>query len=223
MSGRPFAPLPLCYTAPSQETRLLSMLVLGLSLGLGAGVSPGPMLVLVIRSSLERGFRAGLRVALAPLASDAPIVLICLLVVSRLPASFLATLAVLGGLFLVYLGAETALKARHAKTPGQEPAPDSGDFFRAVTANLLNPHPWLFWATVGAPLIVEAWLRNPAEAAAFAVGFYGFLVGSKIGIAWLIAQSRGRLTGGWYRVILMLCGVLLAVVGIILLYGALHS
>ena len=199
---------------------MLSMLLYGFTLGLGAGVSPGPMLVLVIRSSLERGFQAGLRVAFAPLASDAPIILICLLVVSRLPAVFLAWLAVAGGLFVIYLGAETALKARHARTPGQDGTPVSADFLRAVTANLLNPHPWLFWATVGAPLMVKAWKSNPLDAAAFGLGFYGLLVGSKIGIAWLIAQSRGRLTAGWYRLILLLCGLLLAGVGVVLLYGA---
>jgi len=198
------------------------MLLYGLTLGLGAGVSPGPMLVLVIRSSLERGFQAGLRVALAPLASDAPIILVCLLVVSRLPAGFMTWLAIAGGLFVIYLGAETVLKARHATVPGEGPSPVSADFIRAVTANLLNPHPWLFWATVGAPLLVKAWDRNPAEPVAFGVGFYGLLVGSKIGIAWLAAQSRNRLTAGWYRLILLLCGLLLAGVGIVLLYGALH-
>lgn len=199
------------------------MLLYGLTLGLGAGVSPGPMLVLVIRSSLERGFRAGLRVALAPLASDAPIILICLLVVSRLRPVFLTWLAIAGGLFVIYLGAETALRARHARAPGQDGAPVSADFLRAVTANLLNPHPWLFWATVGAPLMVKAWKSNPLDAAAFGLGFYGLLVGSKIGIAWLIAQSRDRLTAGWYRLILLLCGILLAAVGIVLLHGAIAS
>jgi threonine/homoserine/homoserine lactone efflux protein len=181
------------------------------------------MLVLVIRSSLERGFRAGLRVALAPLASDAPIILICLLVVSNLPARFLTWVAVAGGLFVIYLGAETVLKARHAETPGPDSTEVSADFVRAVAANVLNPHPWLFWATVGAPLLVKAWNTNRLDALAFGLGFYGLLVGSKIGIAWLIARSRGRLTAGWYRLILLLCGFLLAGVGIALLYGAAGS
>lgn len=199
------------------------MLVFGLTLGLGAGVSPGPMLVLVIRSSLECGFRAGFRVALAPLASDTPIILVCLLVVSHLPAVFLTTLAVLGGLFVIYLGAETAFKARAASAPGQSTAPVSADFARAVTANLLNPQPWIFWATVGAPLIVKTWHHNPVEAMMFGLGFYGLLIGSKISIAWLVAQSRGRLTADWYRLILLVCGLLLAGVGVALLYGAVHS
>jgi len=178
------------------------------------------MLVLVIRSSLERGFRAGLRVALAPLASDAPIILLCLLVVSRLPSAFMTWLGVGGGIFVIYLGIETALKARHAKTPGQNSSALSGDFLRAVSANLLNPHPWLFWATVGAPLMVKAWSVRPIQAVAFGAGFYGLLVGSKIGIAWLVARSRDRLTAGWYRLILLICGLLLAGVGVALLYEA---
>jgi threonine/homoserine/homoserine lactone efflux protein len=202
---------------------LLSMLLYGLTLGLGAGVSPGPMLVLVIRSSLEGGFRAGFRVALAPLASDAPVILVCLLIVSRLQDNFLTWLGTAGGLFVVYLGAETALKARHAGALGQNGTPVSADFVRAVTANLLNPHPWLFWTTVGAPLIVRAWKSNPLEAVVFGLGFYGLLVGSKIGIAWLTAQSRGRLTAHRYKLILLLCGLLLAGVGIVLLYGAIGS
>jgi len=199
------------------------MLLYGVTLGLGAGVSPGPMLVLVIRSSLESGFQAGLRVALAPLASDAPVILLCLMVVSRLPSAFMTGLTIVGGLFVIYLGAETALKARHAATPGQDRTEASADFLRAVTANLLNPHPWLFWATVGAPLTVKAWSTSPLEALAFGIGFYGLLVGSKIGIAWLVARSRGRLTAGWYKLILLICGLLLAGVGVALLCDAIRS
>ena len=75
--------------AVSAEDRLVANLLLGITLGFGAGVSPGPMLVLVITSSLEKGFRAGLRVALAPLASDAPIILISLLVLPALSADWL--------------------------------------------------------------------------------------------------------------------------------------
>jgi len=46
---------------------------MGLGLGLAAGASPGPLLTLVVSSTLARGFGAGLRVALAPVLTDAPI------------------------------------------------------------------------------------------------------------------------------------------------------
>jgi threonine/homoserine/homoserine lactone efflux protein len=48
--------------------------LLGLSLGLGAGLAPGPLLALVIRSTLQDGAAAGVRVAFSPLVTDVPII-----------------------------------------------------------------------------------------------------------------------------------------------------
>ena len=51
---------------------MVEALALGLSLGLGAGLAPGPLLALVIRSTLQDGGAAGIRVALSPLADRRP-------------------------------------------------------------------------------------------------------------------------------------------------------
>ena len=59
--------------------------LLGFSLGLSAGLAPGPLLALVIQRSLHGGLTSGLRVALAPLITDLPIVILALLLVGRLP------------------------------------------------------------------------------------------------------------------------------------------
>ena len=88
--------------------------LLGLSLGFSAGLSPGPLLSLVIRTSLERGFWAGARVALAPLVTDAPIIALCLLMVNSLPSSVAALLGLVGGGFVIYLGLEGIKAARQA-------------------------------------------------------------------------------------------------------------
>ncbi len=79
-------------------------LLLGLSLGLGAGLSPGPLLTLVITATLERGFGAGLRVALAPFITDLPIILATLLFLNSLPEVAVVGLTLAGGLFVLYLG-----------------------------------------------------------------------------------------------------------------------
>ena len=55
---------------------------IGIGLGLAAGISPGPLLTLVISTTLERGFRAGTRIAIAPLITDAPIIVVTLLILS---------------------------------------------------------------------------------------------------------------------------------------------
>ena len=65
-------------------------LAIGVVLGLAAGVAPGPLLALVIGAALERGFQAGARVAAAPLLSDAPIVVLSVLVLEGLPDTLVA-------------------------------------------------------------------------------------------------------------------------------------
>ena len=83
----------------------------------------------------------------------------------------------------------------------------------------MNPHPWLFWLTVGAPILVTAWADNPATAVAFLVGFYGLMVSTKIGMAWVASHGR-RLAGTvWYRRLLIASGLLLIVMGALLLLG----
>ena len=90
-------------------------LLLGIALGLGAGISPGPLLGLVLTSTLRRGFGAGVRVALAPLLTDAPIVLLSVFVLESLPAMAVRALGVAGGGYVVYLGAGTLRGARTAE------------------------------------------------------------------------------------------------------------
>lgn len=58
---------------------------LGLSMGLSAGISPGPLLALVITASLRSGLKGGLLVALAPLITDAPIIILSVVLANRLP------------------------------------------------------------------------------------------------------------------------------------------
>ena len=57
-------------------TASLAFLLTGALLGLSGGLAPGPLLTLVANETLRHGARAGIGVALAPLLTDLPIVLI---------------------------------------------------------------------------------------------------------------------------------------------------
>ncbi len=198
---------------------MFAALLLGLSYGFAAGVSPGPMLGLVITQTLQRGWRAGNLVALAPLFSDLPIVVLAVLVVGQLPPAALGWLGIVGGLFVIYLGVESIRSTPDAASLGvagaqsQSPARVLG---RAVATNLLNPHPYLFWATVGAQLIVRTLAGGVASMLLFLLGFYALLVGSKLLVALLVSRSRGWLGGRGYRRVLIGSGLLLAALGALL-------
>lgn len=186
---------------------MFSLLLAGLVLGLPAGFAPGPMLTLVLTQTLKHGPREGFKVALAPLLSDAPIVAASLWLTAAISNTGAAVgiVALAGALFVVYLGVEclrtTGLDAR-TDAPARSLA-------KAVAVNLLNPHPYLFWFSVGAPLLLKGWREGPAAAALFLTGFYVCLVGSKLLIAALVGRGRRLLTGRVYVWIMRSLGVAL--------------
>ncbi|MBP7964453.1 MAG: LysE family transporter [Caldilineaceae bacterium] len=192
-------------------------LFLGLSLGFGAGISPGPLLTLVVTTTLERGFGAGLRVALAPILTDVPIVALVLLTLNILPPWALTALSVGGGLFVIYLGIETLRSAPTAILSVQTDRPGRQDLLRGALVNLLSPHPWLFWIGVGGPLLLSAWGHSLWHGMAFLLGFYGLLIGSKIALAWAVGRGRTRLTPRWYRRLLYIGGGILIGMGVLLI------
>jgi threonine/homoserine/homoserine lactone efflux protein len=85
-------------------------------------------------------------------------------------------------------------------------------------ANALNPHPYLFWATIGGPALVSGWRISPWYALAFLVPFYALLVGSKMLVAWLVSRQVGGLSMAWYRRLLVGCGLLMLGMGILLIW-----
>lgn len=191
-------------------------LAIGVVLGLAAGMAPGPLLALVLGATLERGFAAGARVAAAPLLSDAPVVVLSVLVLDELPDRVVAACSIAGGAFVAFLGVQ---ELRSAGTPPGAPAPGAGrrDVARAALVNLLNPHPWLFWLGAGGPLLLRAGERATWAAAAFLIGFYGLLVGTKVALAGAAAVGRRRLLAGrGYAIALRGTALLLVAAGVVI-------
>lgn len=205
---------------------MIAALLTGVGLGLTAGISPGPLFSLVISTTLARGFAAGVRVAAAPMLSDLLVVPLCVLVIGSLPSWFEPALSIAGGLFVIWLGVRMVLDARHA-TLLQPPLEQRSrvDLQRGALVNFLSPHPWIFWMTVGAPLLVNFWAESLWDALLFVLGFYLLLVASKVAIAGAVAAAIGGAQSGmrpWltdrsYALLLLASAVLLLIFGVLLL------
>ncbi len=166
-------------------------------LGLSAGLSPGPLLALVISETIRLGMGAGIRVAMAPLISDLPVLIISFLVVSSLSGSdpLLGIISFAGAVLILKMGISSI---RTAGQMPQSPGQASASLMKGVLVNILSPHPYLFWITVGAPLASKAWQIHPGGAMGFVAGFYLMLVGSKLALAFVVARTRSFLTGVAY-------------------------
>ena len=191
-------------------------LSLGLGMGFNAGISPGPLLALVLAASLRSGLAGGLLVAVAPLVTDLPIIALSVLLAGNLPPEATRWVATLGGLVVIWMGIETIRSGRKAVLPGEGEvqAEPRRELLRGITVNALNPHPYLFWATVGGPALVSGWRESPLHALAFLAPFYLLLIGSKVAIAWLVSRKAGGLSQAWYRRLLQGSGLLMLAFGI---------
>jgi threonine/homoserine/homoserine lactone efflux protein len=186
----------------------------GLALGLGAGLAPGPLMALVVTTTLAHGFRSGVRVALSPLVTDVVVIAVSVLVVGALPDRATAALGVAGGLYVAWLGVE-ALRERDVAVE-DAPRNERDPLWRGALLNVLSPHPWVFWLAVGGPVLVSAWSSSAAEAAGFLLGFYLLLVGSKGVLAALVAGGRRRLDDRGLRTAHRVAGALLLLTGVLL-------
>ena len=195
---------------------MVHFLTISIVLGLSAGFAPGPLLMLVISETLQHGVKAGIRVALAPIFTDIPIILLTFLLMDRL-AGYQAVLGVIsltGFLFLLYTAFE-AVRTRPVELAAPVDSPQS--LCKGVLTNLLSPHPYLFWISVGGPLLTNALTVGPPALCAFIAGFYLMLVGAKVLLAIAVGRSRRFLSGRLYLYTMRLLGILLGLFSLMLL------
>lgn len=195
---------------------MMHFLALGTLLGLSAGFTPGPLLVLVVSETLQHNRWAGIKIAVSPVFTDLPIILLTLFLVNEFfrSAIFLGIISIGGGCYVFYLGC----KMIFVRGPGHDvQVSPRASLKKGIMVNALNPHPYLFWFGVGAPTTIKALERNIFSALAFIGSFYVLLVGSKILLAILVGKSGGFLTGKSFISILRILGLLLCLLAVLLL------
>jgi threonine/homoserine/homoserine lactone efflux protein len=154
-------------------------LLQGIGYGLAAASQPGPFQTYIISQTLTRGWKRTLPAALAPLVSDGPIILVCLLVLSQVPAWLQRFLYVAGGLFILYLayGTFKSWKNFATKTPQPESA-GRQSVLKAALMNALNPNPYIYWTLVTGPILLKGWRETPVNGIGFLAGFYITMISS---------------------------------------------
>ena len=200
---------------------MIAFLSVGVALGLYAGFSPGPLLTLVISQTIKHGPKEGVKVAVAPIITDFPIILVSTLLLARLSnyESVLGVVSILGGIFLVYL-AYVSMRTKGVKVNIDEEVPYS--FMKGAIVNALNPHPYVFWVTIGAPIIIKSLAESYIAPVLFVGSFFGCLIGSKVLLVVIAGKSRHFLTGRSYLYIMRALGIVLLFFAFLLFKDGLH-
>ncbi|MCE5313111.1 MAG: LysE family transporter [Nitrospiraceae bacterium] len=199
---------------------MIYFLTLGTVIGLSSGFTPGPLLALVISETLKHGTKSGIKVAIAPILTDLPIILGTMFVLSKLSESdtILGLISICGSIFLLYMAYE-CFNAKSINTDATGTKERS--LTKGMLANVLNPSPYIFWLSVGAPTMTKAMNHSIGSLSAFIISFYLFLVGSKIMIAVLLGRSKSFFSGKAYAYTMRLLAIILCALSAMLFYDGL--
>ena len=197
---------------------MLSFFAQGAAIGLTAAGAPGPLLTYLISRSLSGGWRQGALVALGPLISDPFIVVTILLLLDRVPPSFLLVISLLGGMYVLYLawGSIKQWRKGSQEIAVAESSP-SGNLRKAALMNFLSPGPYAFWTLVNGPILLSALKESIWYGIAFLLGFYGVFIGGMLVLAIIFSQAR-RLGSKVVRILLLISIIVLSIFGILLIY-----
>jgi len=162
-----------------------------------------------------------MKVATVPLVSDLPIVLLTLIILTKVAEydAILGIISFLGAGFILLLAYESL---RVKAVQGNLKPPKISSFSKGVLANLLSPHPYLFWLLVGSPMVLKAWNITPWAGISFVLGFYLCIVGAKLIIAWISDKSKNVLGTTGYIWVIRILGIILIVLAIYLIMDGIN-
>ena len=189
-------------------------LLQGIGYGLAAASQPGPFQTYLISQTLTRGWKRTLPAALAPLVSDGPIILICVLVLSQVPVWMQRILYIAGGLFILYLayGTYNSWKNFDSRLPSVETGTKQS-ILKAALMNALSPGPYIFWTLVTGPILLKGWRETPVNGIGFLIGFYVTLISSLAALI-LIFGTAAKLGPKFNRMLLGISAIALTCFGL---------
>lgn len=164
-------------------------------LGLFAGLAPGPATTMVAVTGLERGFRAALPVAAAPMVTDLAPMFVSTLVITRLNWNALTLLGLCGGVIVAMVGARlirtSAATAQMVPTLGDADGPEEVPihFGHAVATSAFNVAPWVFWFVVGSPLLLSHLSVSWTRGVVFVVVLFTVNASSALSLGWLASRA----------------------------------
>ncbi|HET9476843.1 MAG TPA: LysE family transporter [Dehalococcoidia bacterium] len=210
---------------------------------LTGALAPGPVSTMAVREGVRRGFWAGPALAAGHGVVEALLVVGLALGLNELldTDAVTASVALAGGLYLVYLGLLTVITAPKqelqleaqgvpvgptlALSQGASPEPTSGAFrtiparvaaglaFSGIALSVTNPFWVAWWATIGTAYIVEALDQGAVGVGTFYTAHFITDLGWLSLIAFLLARGRRLMSRAAYRAILGACGLFLVALG----------
>lgn len=211
------------------------LFVTSLVIGFSGAITPGPLFVACVTRSARYGFKGGILVVTGHAILELFLVIGLALGLGTLLVrpGVAPAISLLGGLVLVWMGYGTvgsALRgdmtmeaAEHTGRSGsggtvglRRPGPDvAGALLAGVATTVSGPYWTIWWATVGLSYLTMAAPLGSVGIGAFYVGHVLADYVWYAAVALAVTGGRRLLSGPGYKYLLVACGLLLLVLGVL--------
>ncbi len=199
-------------------------LLQGIILGLAFAILIGPALFALLQTSIHRGFKSGVLLAIGIFLSDLGVLFLCYFGVSQLlghdPRDNLS-FSVIGGIILIIFGTVTFTRKIQLeensennvkiKTPGPAIFVLKGFFL-----NIANPGVWFIWATVMVSISAK-FGTELHEIVIFIIGVLATILGTDILKCFIAGKIKSSLTPKNIKMMNRIVGIFLVGFGIYLI------
>jgi threonine/homoserine/homoserine lactone efflux protein len=199
----------------------VSLFAWSFGVAIGPVISPGPVSTTIVTEGIRRGFRAGPLVATGHALMELIMVVALALGMGHVLQHpiLAATIGILGGVFLLWMGGTMAWGAarRRTRLPQVDesiPHVDQSLVGLGIATTLGNPFWYVWWIGVGGGYVLMTHQQGLVALATFYVGHVMADYLWDTLLASVVSSGRRWLTDGIYRVLLIACGLFLIYTGV---------
>lgn len=189
----------------------------GLLLGFSIAATVGPMCILCIQRTFQKGFLYGLVSGMGIATADGiygSVAAFGLTVITSFLVSEQKWIRLIGGIFLIYLGIRTILAKPAEKAASARAHNFAGAYVSTLLLTLTNPLTILSFAVIFAGLGVGATEGNYLAAALVVAGVFSGSAAWWCILTGGISLLRGRFTPTWLRWLNRVSGTVIGIFGV---------
>ncbi len=185
---------------------LLTLAATGFAIGVSTALSPGPLMALVIGETLSHGLAAGAVIAMTPVLTDLPMIVVSVLFAKsgQIPPWALGIISLSGAGLLMHIGWQNLHVRQQQLQSGTLTVKKS--LLQAMMVNVLNPYPYIFWFSIATPMFSQT---NGVGITVLSASLVIGVVVAMLGIAFTVSIARTRYTKYIPRLTRILGGVLM--------------
>ncbi len=195
-----------------------------LLIGFSGAASPGPLLALSIKETLQNGWKAGPLIAIGHSILELFIVIgISIGINQLLNSDFIAkTISLFGGIMLVILGIQTIISNKEVNiNDTKEPSNLNSKtlLLQGALVSLSNPYWFIWWVTIGATLIINSSDHGILGITSMYIGHILADIVWYTAVSLILVSGFKFLSNKIYNYLLLSCGIFLFLMGIYFIYS----